>query len=99
IADHYRADNPVARLVAQSGLPERTFKRRFKAATGYTPVEYVQVLRLEEAKQLLETTGEPTDGIAQAVGYEDPAFFRRLFKRHTGVTPARYRQRFQPIAK
>jgi transcriptional regulator GlxA family with amidase domain len=99
IADHYQADNPVARMAKQSSLPERTFNRRFKAATGYAPVEYVQLLRLEEAKQLLETTGEPTDSIAQAVGYEDPAFFRRLFKRQTGVTPARYRQRFQPIAK
>lgn len=99
IADHYAADNPVARMVAQSGLSERTFKRRFKTATGYSPMDYVQTLRIEEAKQLLEVTGEPTDAVARQVGYEDPAFFRRLFKRRTGVTPARYRQRFQSIAK
>ena len=55
--------------------------------------------RAEEAKQILETTDEPTDEIAQTVGYEDPAFFRRLFKRRTGVTPARYRQRFQAITR
>jgi len=98
IADHYAAPNPVGRMGEQSRLPARTFKRRFKAATGYTPVDYVQALRIEEAKQILETTDEPTDAVAHAVGYEDPAFFRRLFKRRTGVTPARYRQRFQTIA-
>jgi transcriptional regulator GlxA family with amidase domain len=99
IAEHYAAAHPVARLIAYSGLPARTFTRRFTAATGYSPVEYVQTLRLEEAKQLLETTGEPTDVVASEVGYEDPAFFRRLFKRRTGVTPARYRQRWQALAQ
>lgn len=99
IAEHYAAPNPVTRLVTYSGLPERTFTRRFTAATGYSPVEYVQTLRIEEAKQLLETTGEPTDVVAAQVGYEDPAFFRRLFKRRTGVTPARYRQRWQDLAR
>ena len=99
IAEHYAGPNPVARMVRQSGLAERTFKRRFKAATGHAPVDYVQALRVEEAKQMLETTGEPTDSVAAAVGYEDPAFFRRLFRRRTGMTPARYRQRFRPIAR
>jgi transcriptional regulator GlxA family with amidase domain len=94
IAFHYEAANPVARMVARSGLPESTFKRRFRAATGHTPVGYVQALRIEEAKQQLETTSLPADAIGAAVGYEDAAFFRRLFKRHTGITPGRYRRRF-----
>ncbi|MCT7377597.1 GlxA family transcriptional regulator [Chelativorans salis] len=97
LADHYTEANPVARMAALSGLPERTFKRRFKAATGYAPIDYVQALRIEEAKQLLETTAEPTDMIAHLAGYDDPAFFRRLFKRITGATPARYRQRYRYI--
>ncbi len=97
IADHYAAPSPVARMVERSHLPERTFKRRFKAVTGFTPVEYVQTLRIEEAKQHLERTTMATDDVAAAVGYEDPAFFRRLFRRHTGVTPARYRQRCQTM--
>ena len=59
----------------------------------------MQALRIEEAKQILETTAEPTDAVANAVGYEDPGFFRRLFKRRTGLTPARYRQRFRGIAR
>ena len=99
IADHYAGPNPVARMIVRSGLPERTFKRRFKAATGYAPIDYVQALRIEEAKQILETTSEPTNSVAHAVGYEDPAFFRHLFKRRTGITPAKYRRRFQAIGK
>lgn len=97
LGGHYDERNPVARMVVLSGLSERTFKRRFKAATGYAPIDYVQALRIEEAKQILETTATPTDAIAPLVGYDDPAFFRRLFKRTTGVTPSRYRQRYQAI--
>lgn len=99
IADNYHGSNPVAAMVAEAGLPERTFVRRFRAATGYTPLEWVQTLRLEEAKHLLETTDMPVELIAVEVGYEDSNFFRRLFKRMVGITPARYRQRFAPIAK
>lgn len=99
LADHYAARNPVARMVKRSQLPERTFKRRFRAATGYAPIEYVQTLRIEEAKQMLEASDAATDTVALSVGYEDPAFFRRLFKRRTGITPARYRQRFRTLAR
>lgn len=97
VAEHYCKPNPVAQMVERSGVPERTFKRRFKAATGYTPIAYVHALRIEESKQLLETTDEPTDEVAQLVGYEDAAFFRSLFKRTTGVAPARYRRRYRSI--
>ncbi|MEJ2120245.1 MAG: helix-turn-helix domain-containing protein [Alphaproteobacteria bacterium] len=99
IAEHYAMTSPVARMVDRSGLAERTFKRRFRAATGYAPVEYVQALRIEEAKQLLETSDKATDAIAFAIGYEDPTFFRRLFKRSTGTTPARYRRRYKSVGK
>ncbi len=97
LAEHYDAPNPVMGMVQQSGLAERTFKRRFKAATGYTPIDYVQTLRVEEAKHLLEATDAAIDLIAHQTGYEDPTSFRRLFKRLTGVTPGRYRQRFQSL--
>jgi transcriptional regulator GlxA family with amidase domain len=98
IAEHYAAANPVARMIEVSGLAPRTFKRRFATATGYSPITYVQTLRVEEAKHLLETTAAPTDDVGTQVGYADPASFRRLFRRSTGVTPARYRQRFQSVA-
>ncbi|MGB8623558.1 MAG: helix-turn-helix domain-containing protein [Paracoccaceae bacterium] len=99
IADNYHLANPVARMVDHSGLSERTFIRRFRAATGYSPMEYVQTLRIEEAKHLLETTRTPVEMVAVEVGYEDANFFRRLFKRRVGITPARYRQRFAAILK
>ncbi len=99
IAGNYTAANPVARMAEVADLPERTFSRRFRKATGYGPVEYVQALRIEEAKQMLETTPEPTDMVALAVGYTDPAFFRRIFKRAVGVTPARYRQRLAALPR
>jgi transcriptional regulator GlxA family with amidase domain len=86
-------------MVERSGLSERTFIRRFRAATGYAPMEYVQTLRIEEAKHLLETTRTPIEMIAVEAGYEDPNFFRRLFKRRVGITPARYRQRFAAILR
>ncbi|MDX1401300.1 MAG: helix-turn-helix domain-containing protein, partial [Kiloniellales bacterium] len=97
IASHYAQPNPVAAMAKRSGLTERTFIRRFKAATGYAPLNYVQTMRIEESKQILETTDDPIDNIALAVGYDDPNSFRRLFKRTTGVSPSRYRQRFKSI--
>ena len=87
--------SPIEQAVRQSSLAERTFKRRFKNATGHTPIEYVQRLRVDEAKRRLERTSAPVDEIGWQVGYEDPTFFRRLFKRLTGVTASAYRRRFR----
>jgi len=99
VADHYAAPKCLERMVAISGLPERTFGRRFRKATGFTPLDYVQRLRIEEAKQILETSDEAIDAIVEAIGYDDPASFRRLFKRLTGVTPGRYRQRYREVVR
>jgi transcriptional regulator GlxA family with amidase domain len=81
----------MARL---SGLAERSFKRRFRQATGLSPLEYVHTLRIEEAKQMLECDDQPIEAIANAVGYEDAGFFSRLFRRKVKLTPAQYRKRF-----
>jgi transcriptional regulator GlxA family with amidase domain len=95
IAANSAVANPVEEMLGQSGLAERTFKRRFKLATGRTPIEYVQLARVEQAKRLLETSGEPIEQISWTVGYEDAASFRRLFKRVTGLTAGEYRRRFR----
>ena len=95
IANHYNIQSPVSAMTTRSGLNSRTFKRRFKLATGYSPIDYVQALRIEEAKQMLEATSDSIDEIAAVAGYEDSTSFRRLFKRLTGVTPGHYRRRFQ----
>jgi transcriptional regulator GlxA family with amidase domain len=60
---------------------------------------YVQAMRIEEAKQILETTDMPIDDVGHEVGYVEPASFRRLFRRSVGVTPSAYRRRFQPLFK
>jgi transcriptional regulator GlxA family with amidase domain len=91
----YAVAAPVTELVERSGLPERTFKRRFSRATGHSPIAYVQHVRVEAAKRRLERTSDPVDDISYAVGYEDPASFRRLFKRVTGVSPGVYRRKLQ----
>jgi transcriptional regulator GlxA family with amidase domain len=93
----FREPNCVSRVVEQANIPERSLKRRFKAATGRTLIEHVQGLRIEEAKRLLETGTKPVEEISAEVGYEESAFFRRLFKRLTGITPGQYRRMFQPI--
>ena len=87
--------NPMEELSRRCGLPHSTFTRRFKRATGYSPLHYVQRVRVEEAKRLLEHTDRPVEEICWAVGYEEPASFRRLFKRITHLTPGEYRRRFR----
>ncbi len=94
IAEHYRDPSPVGMMVRFSGLAERSFKRRFQHATGMSPLEYVHTLRLEEAKQMLETSDHPVEAVANEVGYEDAGFFSRLFRRRVNLTPAQYRRRF-----
>jgi len=94
IKTRFREHELIRQLIDESGLPERTLKRRFKKATGQTLIEYIQNLRVEEAKLHLETTRTAINDISYEIGYEDPAFFRRLFKRLTGMTPSEYRKVF-----
>jgi transcriptional regulator GlxA family with amidase domain len=82
-------------MVRKSGLTERTFKRRFQSATGFTPIEYVQLERIEAAKHKLERSNDAIDEISWQVGYEDAAFFRRLFKRVTNLTPGAFRRHYR----
>lgn len=99
IAENYAHPAPVAAMIEMSPLPERSFKRRFAQATGFTPLEYVHALRVEEAKQLLEMTDLPIDAVADEVGYEDGSFFRRLFRRKVGLSPHAYRLRFSAFRR
>ena len=81
-------------MAKEAGLEERTFLRRFKAATGVKPTEYAQCVRVEKARELLQFTRRPVDQVAWAVGYEDAAAFRRVFGRLVGLSPGDYRRRF-----
>lgn len=94
IKDSFSTPNPVEEMGQLSGLPVRTFKRRFSKATGYSPVTYVQQVRIQEAKRRLEQTDTSIERIGQDVGYVDGASFRRTFKRLAGISPAAYRKKF-----
>ena len=91
---HAATTSGVADLAAAAGMTGRTFLRRFSAATGFTPVEYLQQVRVAKAREALERTLTPVDRIAWDVGYSDPAAFRKLFQKLTGLPPAAYRQQF-----
>lgn len=95
LKDHFSVAHPVEEMIKRSRLAERIFKRRFATATGITPITDVQRLRIEDAKRRLARTDASIDEISWQVGYEDAAFFRRLFKRTTGLAPGAYRKRFR----
>ncbi len=97
LGEHFLEKDALAIAVERSGIPERSLKRRFKAASGSTLIDRIQHLRIEEAKRLLEEGQHSVDDISYAAGYEDPSFFRRLFKRTTGMSPSQYRRMFQPV--
>lgn len=97
LSTHFRDDDTIRKVVAHSKLAGRTLKRRFKAATGSTLIERLQVLRIEDAKRQLEQSRVAVDDISFDVGYEDASFFRRLFRRLTGMSPGQYRRMFKPV--
>lgn len=87
-------DIGVEQLAECAAMSSRTFLRRFKAATGRLPGAYLQAVRIEMAKAMLERDRASVQSVANAVGYEDVSFFRNIFKRETGMTPAEYRSHF-----
>jgi transcriptional regulator GlxA family with amidase domain len=94
IDQNYARSLTVERLAEHVTLSPRTFIRRFKAATGQAPATYLRALRVSIAREMLEETRQSVDAVSRAVGYEDVAYFRSIFKRMNGVAPADYRARF-----
>lgn len=84
----------IVELAEVASLSERTFIRRFKNATGNTPLEYVQRIKVELAKQWLEEGELSIKEIGFEAGYDDITYFRSIFKKYTGLTPAEYRKQF-----
>jgi transcriptional regulator GlxA family with amidase domain len=91
---HFDEEVRFDEVAAHVAMSPRNFARRFKDATGETPLAYLHGLRIAVAKQLLETSPNTVAEIGQRVGYDDAAFFRQLFQRRTGVSPSDYRRRF-----
>jgi transcriptional regulator GlxA family with amidase domain len=84
----------ISELANQFGLSARTLSRRFESATGRGPQSYLQHVRVQHAKRLLETTGDSIDEIRRHIGYDDPAAFRRAFKQATNLSPSDYRSAY-----
>ena len=94
--EHYADPVLIDELAGRFGFGVRNFKRRFKEATGQSPLAYLQSLRLEKAKYLMESTRLTLENITLNVGYEDSNSFRRLFQQRVGLSPAEYRKKFRP---
>jgi transcriptional regulator GlxA family with amidase domain len=92
--ENFHLTFPLQAPARRVGMSLRNFVRRFQQATGDSPLIYLQKLRIAAAKRLLEGNQRTMQEISDAVGYQDAAFFRKLFERHTGVTPSAYRRRF-----
>ncbi|MEV7601873.1 GlxA family transcriptional regulator [Kitasatospora sp. NPDC089797] len=95
IGDHLDADLSVPVLAARLTMSERHFARVFRAETGTTPGAYVEELRLEAARRLLERTDHPLPGVARACGFGSVETLHRVFRDHLGATPGDYRRRFR----
>lgn len=99
IAEHHAQPLTLDELARQIHVSVRTLQRRFLAATGMTPIQYQQAVRIERGKDLLESDKLAVQDIAAQVGYQDRVAFGRLFKKVTGMTPAAYRQRQHRTAR
>ncbi|MFD4502902.1 GlxA family transcriptional regulator [Streptomyces sp. NPDC058457] len=96
ITEHPDDDLSVEALAARAALSPRHFARAFQAETGTTPGRYVDRVRLEHARRLLEDTGDGVGEVSRASGYGTPEAMRRAFLKALGATPAEYRRRFSP---
>ncbi|MFG2433655.1 GlxA family transcriptional regulator [Streptomyces sp. NPDC048508] len=96
ISEHPGGDLSVESLAARARLSPRHFARAFQAETGTTPGRYVEGVRLEHARRLLEDTPDGVEEISRASGYGTPEAMRRAFVKTLGSAPAEYRRRFRP---
>lgn len=99
IRSQVREDISVENIAQRLGVSPRTLNRRFHAALGRSPAQYLQEVRVEGAKRLLETSRLSLEEIIERVGYRDSSSFRRTFERMTKVSPSRYRQMFSMRGK
>jgi AraC family transcriptional activator FtrA len=89
----------IAQLARLAAMSERTFMRRFRAATGMTPADWITRLRLDRARELLESTVLPIDSIAAQAGFGTAMTLRHHFRRKVGISPLEYRRRFSQTAR
>lgn len=96
IAEHPDEDLSVGALAGRLHLSERQFSRVFTRELGTTPADYVERIRIERARSLLETDGDSLDSVASRSGFPSAEVMRRAFRRRVGASPREYRERFRP---
>ena len=94
IEKNYEHSLSIEGLAGRYYMSNRNFIRRFEGATGNTPLEYLQRVRIEAAKRLLENSNDSIDQIAFKCGYDDIGFFRKIFKRHVAINPKEYQKKY-----
>jgi transcriptional regulator GlxA family with amidase domain len=87
----------VEQIAVKAHMSKRNFIRRFKAATGNTPIEYIQRVKIEAAKKALEKSGGDVNSVMYDAGYNDVKTFRKVFRQVTGMTPQDYRRKFSRV--
>lgn len=92
LQSHYRQSINMHELAEEMDLSTRTFNRRFKKATGFSPSDFLQNIRLQHARDLLKESNLGVSEIADQVGYNDGSYFTKLFRKQLGITPLAYRK-------
>ena len=90
--DHYNAEINIEEYAASRGMSVSWFIRNFKLYTNTTPMQYIVSLRIANAQMLLETTNYNVTEIGNIVGYDNPLYFSRIFKKQKGMSPTEYRK-------
>src|SRR5690606_37675712 len=90
--ENLHGDLDLATLAQQAHLSKYHFSKRYKALTGYSPIQHFIHLKMERACYLLDVSSQSVSAVAAAMGYEDAHYFSRLFRKVTGVSPLQYRQ-------
>ena len=98
IEENFKQSIQVSGLAAMVNITPRTLNRRFQSCVAMRPIEYIQAVRIEQAKRLLESGDVTIKSLAEQVGYDDISSFTRLFKRATELTPKEYQDKFSRLA-
>ena len=94
IEENYQDKITIESLSTKFGVGRRNFDRRFIKATGITPLDYLQRVKIESAKRSLENTRKSVNEVMYEVGYNDTKAFRSVFSRVTGMSPLLYKSRY-----
>jgi len=94
IEKNFSKNISIESLASKSNMSVRQFIRRFETATSNRPLEYLQRVRVDAAKKMFESKNKTVNEVAYECAYEDASFFRKIFKRHTGLSPTEYKEKF-----